>query len=311
MLAALAKWGIPYKAYKSDWRTHNRGTRGDGWGPINGFLVHNFGSDPSDATSLAYLYNGDLARGMPGPLSQFAIDDTGIVWLIGWGRANHGGVGDPAFLDAMIYDRLPMTADYKPATYGSVDMNAHTYGVEMLYGSAPTDAQRKTVVRLCAALMDAHGYGATSVGGHRESTTSRSDPVGFSMGPLRTEIAALLKAGPSGTQPTTTEELIVATEEDARVLLTGSAIMKNVLAPNPDSAPRVAASFLLEGGATLAKNAKASADAAKSSADAARADIAALRQELDAKLATLTTGGLDQATLEAALRNVLGSLDGK
>ena len=200
MLAALRKWGITPRFYRDNWRTHNRGNRGAGWGPvINGLLVHNFASDISDASSLAYLYNGDNARGMPGPLSQFAIDDAGTVWVIGWGRANHGGSGDPGFVDALAYDRLSLTSDYRPKTAGSVDMNARTYGVEMLYGKAPTQAQRDSVVRLAAALMDAHGYAATSVGGHRESTTQRSDPTGFQMGPLRAQVAALLKAGPGST----------------------------------------------------------------------------------------------------------------
>jgi hypothetical protein len=199
MLAALKKWGITPKFYRPDWRTHNRGQRGDGWGPINGVLVHNFASDISDAASLRYLYDGDLNRGMPGPLSQFAIDDAGAVWVIGWGRANHGGSGDPGFLAALAYDRLSLTSDYRPATAGSVDMNAHTYGIEMLYGKGPTSAQRASIVRLCAALVDAHDYAATSVGGHRESTTTRSDPVGFDMGEVRRQVQALLRFGPGST----------------------------------------------------------------------------------------------------------------
>lgn len=36
------------------------------------------------------------------------------------------------------------------------------------------------------------------------------------------------------------------TEDDARTILTGSAVMKNVFAKNPDTAPRVAASYLIE-----------------------------------------------------------------
>lgn len=316
MLAALAKWGIKPRFYKSDWRTHNRGQRGAGWGPvINGFLVHNFASDISDASSLAYLYNGDDARGMPGPLSQFAIDDAGAVWVIGWGRANHGGVGDPGFVDALAYDRLSLTADYRPATAGTVDMNSRTYGVEMLYGKAPTQAQRDSVVRLAAALMDAHGYAATSVGGHRESTTQRGDPVGFQMGPLRTQIAAALKAGP-GTTPTPAPApsggFTVADIKDAQVLLTGSAIMKDAL--NPANKNRVAASYLIEGSAQYAKSADERSARLEKAVAALDAKLSAVKVDPAALAAAVVAalpagqGQVTQATVEAALRNVLGSL---
>lgn len=54
-----------------------------GWGPLYGCLVcHNFSSDGADEGSLAFLYNEHLSRGMPGPLSQFAITDDGAAWVI-------------------------------------------------------------------------------------------------------------------------------------------------------------------------------------------------------------------------------------
>lgn len=47
--------------------------------------------------------------------------------------------------------------------------------------------------------------------------------------------------------PTTAQEDdMPLTTDDAKTLLTGSAVMKNPFATNPDTAPRVAASFLLE-----------------------------------------------------------------
>ena len=263
MLAALAKWGIKPRFYRDNWRTHNRGNRGAGWGPINGFLVHNFASDISDASSLAYLYNGDNARGMPGPLSQFAIDDAGTVWVIGWGRANHGGFGDPGFVDALAYDRLSLTSDYRPRTAGSVDMNARTYGVEMLYGKAPTQAQRDSVVRLAAALMDAHGYAATSVGGHRESTTQRSDPVGFQMGPLRAQVAALLRTGSTLSKPVTlpkpSNPKPVPEEDDMNIADIVKAVWEGVKWKTPEGVEATPGSFLR---AANNKAGKAAQDAA-------------------------------------------------
>jgi hypothetical protein len=204
MLAALAKWGITPKFYKPDWRTHNRNAV-QGWGPIYGFVVHNFGSDTSDPNSLAYLYNGDLARGMPGPLSQFSITDDGTVWVIGWGTANHCGFMDKDLHALVLKDNAPRNTDFRPdssdATGGGIGkVNPFYIGVEMTYGAAPTDAQRKSVVLLGAALMDALGSGYTggSCVGHRECTTARSDPTGVPMWQYRRDVNALLKAGPAG-----------------------------------------------------------------------------------------------------------------
>ncbi|HET7399728.1 MAG TPA: N-acetylmuramoyl-L-alanine amidase [Intrasporangium sp.] len=200
MTAALDLWGIRWKPYRPDWATHNRNSAGAS-GPKNGVLCHNFGSEGRDVDQLAYLWDGDLARGMPGPLCQWAIDDAGVVWLIGWGRALHGGQGDPTSYGLMLNDLLPLDRDVVPATFGSVDMNTHAYGYEALYGVKPTQAQYDTMVRLPAAICHAHGWTARSVMGHRESTNVRSDPVGVPMWRLRRDVAAALAAGPTPATP--------------------------------------------------------------------------------------------------------------
>src|SRR5690349_21295113 len=110
MLTSLDKWGLKYKFYRPDWRTHNRNDA-QGWGPYNGHIVHNFGSDVSDVNSLAYLYNGDLARGMPGPLSQFSITDDGMLWIIGWGTANHTGYMESKLHNLVVNDAVPLSSD--------------------------------------------------------------------------------------------------------------------------------------------------------------------------------------------------------
>jgi hypothetical protein len=210
MLAALAKWGITPKFHRPDWRTYNRNAA-QGWGPLYGFVVHCFGSDGGDSGSLDYLRTGDplpppQGRGLPGPLSQFAITDDGQVWLIAWGTANHMGSIDPRLHALVLKDAAPMSSDFRPnVNFGSPgamhNVNDNYLGVEMTYGKAPTAAQRKSVALLGAALMDAlgTGYTAGSVIGHREATTDRSDPTGIPMWQLRREIDALLKAGPAGT----------------------------------------------------------------------------------------------------------------
>ena len=250
MLAALKKWGIAPKFYKPDWRTHNRDAQ-QGWGPIYGFVVHNFGSDVSDPNSLAYLYNGDLARGMPGPLSQFAITDDGQVWVIGWGTANHTGFMDKDLHALVVKDAAPLSADFKPDASGSSPssgmgaVNPHYIGVEMTYGAAPTAAQRKSVTLLAAALMDACGPGYTggSVVGHRECTTQRSDPVGVPMWQLRRDVNALLKAGatvtttpPKPVTAPTTPTPTAPKPQEAAVLNTEDAkkVWRSDIIPSPD-----------------------------------------------------------------------------
>src|SRR3546814_14951944 len=48
------------------------------------------GSDNSDQRELLY---GGLSN-LPGPLCHLGVAQDGTVWLVGWGRANHAGLGD-------------------------------------------------------------------------------------------------------------------------------------------------------------------------------------------------------------------------
>ncbi|WP_343994181.1 N-acetylmuramoyl-L-alanine amidase [Terrabacter terrae] len=205
MLAALAKWDIVPKFYRPDWRDHDRDTA-QGWGPIYGFICHNFGSDNRDPDAINYLYTGDNARGMPGPLSQLAIDDDGEVWVVGWGTANHTGSIGAGLLDMVKRDAAPLDRDVVPNTTfsnrtGVLAINKNFIGVEMTYGKAPTQKQHASLIRLAAAVVDAlgPGYSGGSVVGHRECDSQRSDPVGIPMHQLRNEINLALKAGPAAT----------------------------------------------------------------------------------------------------------------
>lgn len=213
LTAAFDRWRVPWRVYRPDWATYNRNGGGRVWGPVNGFMVHNFASDTPDQGQLAYLNAGDMARGMPGPLSQFALDDAGVWWLIGWGRANHAGTGSQSTLDLVVADRMPLDGEVRPAG-STVDGNAHYLGVEMLYGKAPTTAQRESLPRGIAAVFEPLGWTAGSVLGHREHTADRSDPVGFDMGAVRQQVAALLAAGPNPTPPNPPKEDQMPTPSD-------------------------------------------------------------------------------------------------
>ncbi|NEA43246.1 peptidoglycan-binding protein [Streptomyces sp. SID11385] len=192
LLTALRGEGVTAVEY-GDWRTHNRNAVG-AWGPVNGVIVHHTVTSGTDA-SVAYCYTGDAA--LPGPLCHGVIAKDGSVHLVGNGRANHAGSGDPDVLAAVIAE-TPLPA---PDETGA-DGNTRFYGFECVNlgdGSDPwPEAQLEGIARACAAICRAHGWTAASVIGHLEWTNQKIDPKGFSMASMRTRVAALLAAAPGG-----------------------------------------------------------------------------------------------------------------
>lgn len=193
--AQLTKFGVRYEEYK-DWATHNRGDRGDGWGPVHGFLWHHTGSDSADQREL--LYKG--LSNLPGPLCQFGVKQDGTVVLIGWGRCNHAGLGDP---DVFAAIRDESYGDYPPTdNEATKDGNAVFYGAEFWYSGSHgmTPAQYEAGLRLSAAICDFHGWGAKSVAAHGEWQPGKWDP-GYAPGKMmdmravRADIARKLEGG--------------------------------------------------------------------------------------------------------------------
>lgn len=192
IVAQLKKFGIPYAEYK-DWKNHNRNHKG-AWGPVHGFMVHHTGSDSKDQRELLYAGLSDL----PGPLCQFGLAQDGTVHLIGWGRANHAGAGDPDVLEA-VKAETKIPADDE----SSVDGNSRFYGVEIWYSGAHamTDAQYANLRLLAAAICDFHGWSAGSVIGHGEwGSPGKWDP-GYKPGKMmdmdqvRKDIEATISGG--------------------------------------------------------------------------------------------------------------------
>ncbi|MGW4603742.1 peptidoglycan recognition protein family protein [Streptomyces sp. NPDC004532] len=212
VVAQLKKWGIRYVEIPG-WATHNRNSKG-AWGGINGFIWHHTGASVSAANAKTYasstLYKG-LAD-LPGPLCHFSIGLDGTVFLVGWGRANHAGGGDPAVLQHVINEDY--NGQLKPTKGNSngVDGNAHFYGVEIQYSGskAMADVQYKAALKLSAAILDFHverdGWGkdAKSIIAHGEWSSDKWDP-GYAPGKImampgvRTDVKATLAAGPGGT----------------------------------------------------------------------------------------------------------------
>ena len=177
--AQLKKWGVPYKEYKN-WNTHNRAGHG-AWGPVNGFIWHHTGSDGKSQE--AFLYGGSAE--LPGPLVQMSIDQSGTVHLIGWGRCNHAGGGDPAVLQHVIDEDYSGILKPKKGNANGVDGNAHFYGVEIWYSGSHgmTNSQYTSALKLSAAILDFHEWTEKSVIAHGEWSNDKWDP-GYAPGKM-------------------------------------------------------------------------------------------------------------------------------
>lgn len=181
--------GVRYVGHGT-WQTHNRGTRGDGWGPVNGIVIHHFGpySTLTGAVDLAYRGRSDL----PGPLYHALVSRDGVAHLIGWGRVNHAGLGDGQVLKHVIAEDMP----YPRPAHNNTDGNARFYGICMLNSGdgheTYPDAQIRCAARMAAVLLHHHGWTEKSVIGHKEWEVGKPDPS-TGMDDFRRRVAAELK----------------------------------------------------------------------------------------------------------------------
>lgn len=120
-LKALKDEGVTVVEVGS-WRSHNRNSKG-AWGPVNGVMIHHTVTSGS-ARTVDICRNG--YSGLPGPLCHGVITKDGRVHLVGYGRANHAGLGDDDVLAAVIAER----ASYPPVNEANTDGNARFYGFE-------------------------------------------------------------------------------------------------------------------------------------------------------------------------------------
>lgn len=243
--AALDKWGIKYREI-GDWEHHNRAGHGD-WGPVHGFVFHHTGDDAPDLQDRAVIVNG--RSDLPGPLAQFGLADDGVVELIGCGRCNHAGGGDPKVFQAVVneaYGDYPPAPHYHEGSPGAVDGNVHFYGCETYYSGShdPTDATYNTAILLAAAICDFHGWSAKSAIGHKEWSDWKPDPGHVDMKQYRAAVQARLDAGhPSkqGTHPRRDADvaLLRATREKADLARTRHGLTELVHFLNdPKPAPK-------------------------------------------------------------------------
>jgi len=196
--AAYRKWHVIYRVYAG------AATRGRPGGITNavGELEHHTGGGSASASYLYFLFvTGRPDEGIPGPLCNAATDMGGTVHVGAVGRANHAGSGSAATRDKVTAENYPGYRSEISAGPDAINGNAIYYGNECIYSGTrpPTAAQYRGAVLAAAARADAHGWTALSFIGHREHTRRKNDPYGVTMYQFRTDVAAVLKAGPKAT----------------------------------------------------------------------------------------------------------------
>ncbi|WP_030777382.1 N-acetylmuramoyl-L-alanine amidase [Streptomyces sp. NRRL S-920] len=175
-----------------DWRAHSRNHVG-GWGPVHGVMIHHTATSGSARTV-------DICRrgyaGLPGPLCHGVITKDGRVHLVGYGRANHAGLGDDDVLTAVKNETaLPARNE------ANTDGNRHFYGFECENRGDGEDpwpaAQLLAIERASAALCRAHQWTERSVIGHLEWQPGKPDPRGFTMDSMRGRVRRRLAPKPA------------------------------------------------------------------------------------------------------------------
>ncbi|MFI1942067.1 N-acetylmuramoyl-L-alanine amidase [Streptomyces purpureus] len=172
------------------WQTHNRNHVGP-WGPVHGVMIHH---TVTRGTASTVRICRDGYASLPGPLCHGVIAKDGTVHLVGYGRTNHAGGGDPDTLAAVIAESYGMRPSApNVGNVDGIDGNRHFYGFEcenLGDGKDPWPAtQLEAIERASAALCRYHRWGAKSVIGHSEWSDDKSDPRGFTMPSMRDRIA--------------------------------------------------------------------------------------------------------------------------
>lgn len=201
LITQLNRWGIKYEPIHSGWESHNRNHKGE-WGPVHGIVQHHTGSD-SQKSMRDILWSG--YDSLPGPITHVGNDMYGKLWLAGWGRANHAGLGDPDVLNHVI--REDYEGVLKP-NEAAADGNRHFYGIENMYSGnqAMSQAQYRTAVLFSAAISEFHEWGPESSIGHGEWQPGKWDPgarkgVMMDMATMRNHIEQAIEAGPNKKPP--------------------------------------------------------------------------------------------------------------
>lgn len=302
-LAALVAEGLRIQEYR-DWRNHNRAGHG-AWGEVHGVMIHHTVSKEDDA-SVALCYNGHSA--LPGPLCHSVGRNDGKVAMVGWGRANHAGLGDDDVLRAVI-NETALPADNEANTDG----NARFYGLEIVNLGDGDDTypwkQYVSAVKWATALCRRHGWDERSVIGHKEWQPGKIDPYGpvigpdgkkfdFTMGRFRSDVKAALALRAGDWYGQTQEEDVALTDQDIEKFFNADLV--------PAAQPPYANSDLATGNDrwtftyamyTVVMKTREAADRAEK--------LGAEVEALKAKLDSLAVGGVDLDALAVKVADEL------
>lgn len=190
---------------------HNRNSKG-AWGPVHGVMIHHTVTKGTQKTV-------DICRtgyaGLPGPLCHGVIAKDGTVYVVGYGRANHAGLGDRDVFNAVKAESYSTNPPYD--NQANMDGNPHFYGFEcenLGDGQDPwPDAQLEAIERVSAAICKKHRWNEKSVIGHMEWQPGKVDPRGFTMGGMRGRIKARLAGKAPAPKPVETKDQ----EQDRRL----------------------------------------------------------------------------------------------
>lgn len=191
---------------------HHRGSAGR-WGGVNGVMIHHTVTKGTARTvELCRAGYKDL----PGPLCHGVIAKDGTIYVVGYGRTNHAGMGDRDVHNAVMRESY---ATRPPAPNGKdLDGNAHYYGFEcenLGDGKDPWPAaQLDAIERAAAAICKAHGWTHRSVIGHLEWQPGKIDPRGFTMAAMRERIEQRMKAPTPKPKPPAPKPVPAPTRDD-------------------------------------------------------------------------------------------------
>ena len=199
-ISVLRSTGRKVIEEKTDGKSPSAHHRPGKWGPVHGVMIHHTVTSGHDHTV-------DLCRrgysGLPGPLCHGVICKAGHIHVVGYGRANHAGLGDRDVFNAVLRESY---ATRPPAPNGAdMDFNPHFYGFECENkgdGKDPWPAEQlATIDAVSAALCKKHGWNERSVIGHLEAQPGKVDPRGFAMTTRRAAVKALLAGTPPAQRP--------------------------------------------------------------------------------------------------------------
>ena len=196
--AKYTEWHVPFKVYSG------AGSRGRPGGITDaaGIVEHHTGGGSASSSYLYFLFvTGRPAEGIPGPLCSEATASDGTVYIGAVGRANHAGMGSSTTRDRVRGESYSGYSGELSPGADNTNGNAIYYGNEWIYSGTkpPTAVQYRAAVLAAAARCDAHGWTALSAIAHREHTRRKNDPFGVKMDQFRSDVRAVLKAGPKAT----------------------------------------------------------------------------------------------------------------